>query len=109
MYDELKVAHEEKVWQEIVGAKDAQATLQTRIRELEPRQASQPAGKTARSQRARQLVIGLTLDSYKHDPKLSRSTLPQEIADDLAEHGIVLDVNTVRKWLKQAADLLPGE
>ncbi|MDA9487637.1 hypothetical protein [Bradyrhizobium sp. CCBAU 11361] len=40
------VAHEEKIWQEIVGAKDrAQATRQTRIRELELRQASQPAEK----------------------------------------------------------------
>jgi len=26
--------------------------------------------------------------------------VPQEIADDLAKHGIVLDVDTVRKWLK---------
>jgi len=35
--------------------------------------------------------------------------VPQEIADDLATHGMVLGVDTVRKWLKQAADLLPGE
>jgi len=46
LYGELNVAHEEKVWQEIVGAKDkVQATLQTRIRELELRQASRPAEK----------------------------------------------------------------
>ena len=54
-------------------------------------------------------MIGLALDSYKYDPKLSRSTVPQETADDLATHGMVLDVDTVRKWLKQAAALLPGE
>jgi hypothetical protein len=55
------------------------------------------------------IVIGLALDSYKYDPKLSRSTVPQETADDLATRGMVLDVDTVRKWLKQAAALLPGE
>jgi len=46
LYGELNVAHQEKVWQEIVRAKDkVQATLQTRIRELELRQASRPAEK----------------------------------------------------------------
>ncbi|MDA9487636.1 hypothetical protein XI08_00010 [Bradyrhizobium sp. CCBAU 11361] len=53
-------------------------------------------------------MIGLALDSYKHDPKLSCSPVPQEIADNLAKHGIVLDVDTVRKWLKQAAGRIVG-
>jgi hypothetical protein len=44
LHGELNVAHEEKVWQEIVGAKDkAQAGLPARILELEVQQASQPA------------------------------------------------------------------
>jgi hypothetical protein len=30
-------------------------------------------------------------DSYKYDPKLNRSRVPQEIADDLAKHSILLD------------------
>jgi hypothetical protein len=55
------------------------------------------------------IVIGMARDSYKYDPKLNRSSVPQEIADDLAKHSIFLDVDTVRKWLKQAAEFLPGE
>lgn len=55
------------------------------------------------------IVIGMARDSYKYDPKLNRSSVPQEMADDLAKHGIFLDVDTVRKWLKQAAEFLPGE
>lgn len=75
---ELNVAHEEKVWQETVGAKDkAQATLQTRIRELELRQASQPAEKPLGAKERDSLlkiVIGLALDSYKYDPKRPTTT-----------------------------------
>jgi hypothetical protein len=55
------------------------------------------------------MVIGMARDSYKYDPKLNRSNVPQEIANDLAKHEISLDVDTVRKWLKQAAEFLPGE
>jgi hypothetical protein len=55
------------------------------------------------------LVIGMARDSYNFDPKLSRSAVPQEIANDLAKYGISLDVDTVRKWLKQAAEFLPGK
>jgi len=36
------------------------------------------------------LVIGMARDSYNFDPKLSRSSVPQEIANDLAKHGIFL-------------------
>jgi hypothetical protein len=51
----------------------------------------------------------MALEGYKYDPKSSRSTISQEIADDLTKQGIPLDVDTVRKWLKQAAELLPAE
>jgi DNA anti-recombination protein RmuC len=55
------------------------------------------------------IIIGMARDSYKYDPKLNRSSVPQEIADDLAKHSIFLDVDTVRKWLKHAAEFLPGD
>jgi hypothetical protein len=55
------------------------------------------------------MVIGMARDSYKYDPKLNRSNVPQEIANDLAKHGISLDVDTIRKWLRQAAEFLPVE
>lgn len=55
------------------------------------------------------ILIGMALEGYKFGPKAGRSTVPKEIADDLAKQGIAMDVDTVRKWLKQAAELLPGE
>ncbi|RVU36698.1 hypothetical protein EOI86_16115 [Hwanghaeella grinnelliae] len=54
------------------------------------------------------LVIGMALAGYAYDPSAKRSGVPQEIADDLARKGIQLDVDTVRKWLKEAKDLAPG-
>lgn len=53
------------------------------------------------------LVIGMAVVGYGYDPKASRSEQPTEIASDLATSGVPLDVDTVRKWLKEAAELLP--
>jgi hypothetical protein len=54
------------------------------------------------------MIIGMARGGYAYDPKLSRSIVPQEIANDLAKHGISMDVDTVRKWLRQAAEFLLG-
>src|SRR5262245_50113135 len=53
------------------------------------------------------LVIGMAVSGYGYDVKASRSEQPSAIADDLAKIGLPLDVDTVRKWLKEAAELLP--
>jgi hypothetical protein len=53
------------------------------------------------------LIIGMAVAGYKYDPKAGRSDKITEIANDLAELGISLDVDTVRKWLREAAELLP--
>jgi hypothetical protein len=37
----------------------------------------------------------------------ARSETPGEITDNLARAGIPLDIDTVRKWLREAAVLLP--
>lgn len=50
------------------------------------------------------LVIGMAIKGYRHDPAALRSTASKEIADDLAELGITITDDTVRKYLKQAAD-----
>jgi len=55
------------------------------------------------------LVIGMAVKGYGHDPEASKSTAPKEIADDLAGLGITITDDTVRKYLKQAADaVLPA-
>ena len=53
------------------------------------------------------LVIGMAVGGYRYDATALRSECPTEIANDLASAGVPLDVDTVRKWLKEAADLLP--
>ena len=50
------------------------------------------------------LVMGMAIACYKFDPKASRSTASSAIVSDLETVGIALDVDTVRKWLKAAAD-----
>ena len=55
------------------------------------------------------LIIGMAMGGYGYDPKASRSAAAREIADDLHRVGLSLEPDTVRKWLKEAAELLPGE
>lgn len=53
------------------------------------------------------LVIGMAVEGYKYDPKQSRNGSITDIASDLESLGISLDQDTVRKWLKEASQLLP--
>ncbi len=55
------------------------------------------------------LAIGMAVVGYGHDPNAKRSSAVSEIADDLAGRGVALDADTVRKWLKEGAEYLPGE
>ncbi len=48
------------------------------------------------------LVIGMAIKGYKYQPDATRGTVPAEIASDLAELGIPVTDDTVRKWLKEA-------
>ena len=50
------------------------------------------------------LVIGMAIKGYSHDPASLKSRATKEIADDLASLEIDLDPDTVRKYLKQAAE-----
>ena len=53
------------------------------------------------------LVIGMAVKGYVYDPKAARSDSVAEIVKDLALVGVPLDDDTVRKWLREAAELLP--
>ncbi len=54
------------------------------------------------------LVIGMTIRGYSYDPKALKSPTATEIATDLTELGIGLDADTVRKYLREGAEFLPG-
>ena len=53
------------------------------------------------------LVIGMAVGGYRYDATVLRNKDHADIASDLARSGVSLDVDTIRKWLKEAAGLLP--
>ena len=55
------------------------------------------------------MVIGMAIKGYRYNPDDKRSDVPQEIANDLHVCGVPLDVDTVRKWLHESAQLLEGQ
>ena len=56
------------------------------------------------------LVIGMAVKGYSYEPAAKKSPTPKEIADDLADLGISIDPDTVRKYLKESANtVLPAK
>jgi hypothetical protein len=120
LYDELKTTHanREASWTALDEAKDRTivskdrvvAALEERLRKLEAQQTTQPPEKQLGARERESLlkvVIGMAVGGYSYDPKAGRSDRPTEIAGDLERAGVPLDVDTVRKWLREAAELLP--
>lgn len=98
-------------WLEITNDKKGKiAALEAEIAAL---QSQQPVTEDGKRIGARErdsllkLVIGMAVAAYAYDPKAARSDRPPEIAGDLERAGVPLDVDTVRKWLREAAELLP--
>ena len=58
---------------------------------------------TRERQTAHKLILGMALGGYGYDPKAERSGIVTEIVNDLAQRGISVTDDTVRKWLKEAA------
>jgi hypothetical protein len=107
---QMKQEHSE--WLRIADEKKALiAVLQARIAELEQSQSNQLDAEPEIGARSRdsllKLIIGMAVAAYAYDPKAGRSDRPTEIAGDLERAGVPLDVDTVRKWLREAAELLP--
>jgi hypothetical protein len=55
------------------------------------------------------LVIGMAVKGYGYDYKASKSKTPKEIESDLNLLGLNLSDDTIRKYLKEAAALLPDQ
>jgi len=62
-----------------------------------------PELRTRERQTAHKLILGMALGGYGYDPKAERSGIVTEIVNDLAQRGISVTDDTVRKWLKEAA------
>jgi hypothetical protein len=104
MYDELleKNNNNVQIANDIISNKDAE------IAGLVAQAPLKKALGTREKDTLLKLVIVMAVAGYGYDPKAKRSPIPQQIADDLAERGMPMDVDTVRKWLKEAAELLPS-
>lgn len=55
------------------------------------------------------LVIGMAVAGYRFEPSEMRSAATKEISDDLERLGIPLNRDTILKWLREGAELLPSE
>jgi hypothetical protein len=51
----------------------------------------------------------MAVEGYKFKPSANRSEVIPEITADLERAGVSLDADTVRKWIREGAALLPPE
>lgn len=75
-------------------------------RELEAVPKGKPLGQRE-GDTLRKLVIGLAMVAYAYDPRAARSEVSAEIVSDLQQRGLTVSDDTVRKHLKESAELLP--
>lgn len=54
------------------------------------------------------LIIGMAAAYHGYDPQAPRSGTASEIRSELARVGIELSDDTIRSWLREAAEFLPG-
>jgi hypothetical protein len=119
LYDDLLASRDEnhKKWMEICNGQTALIEeLKRRIDDLEncpatTGDAATTAPEKSLSTRERdsllKLVIGMAVKGYRYDPAQKRSDIIPDIVGDLQLTGVPLDADTVRKWLREAAELLP--
>ena len=55
------------------------------------------------------LVIGMAIGGYKWDHSQARITATADIRNDVLAQGLSIDDGTVLKFLRLAAELLPGQ
>lgn len=98
--------------QQNIAAKDGLVKNQaTQIVQLTGQLAAQSEKplKTRERETALKMILAMAIEGYGYDPKASKSGTATEIADDLAKLGLNLDADTIRKWLKEAIELLPPQ
>jgi hypothetical protein len=55
------------------------------------------------------LIVAMAMDSYGYSPKQARSPIPQEIESIAAKLGLEISHDTIRKYLRMGASLLPKD
>ncbi len=97
--------------QQVQTDKEIKKDLQERITELEGTLDAAPKPDLGLHGKEREsvlrLIIGMAVVGYGYDPTATRSKVVTEITSDLMGAGVELTDDTVRKWSKEAAELLP--
>ena len=91
------------------AASNERDALKRELEELRSTQEKKQDLSTRERSTVKRLIIGMAIRGYKYDPKADRNLATKEIADDLELLGISLDVDTVRKWLKESTEELPSD
>lgn len=93
--------------QDTIKAKDKEIT---RLRDLLSKQPA-PAKELSARERTTclKIIIGMAIGGYAHDHMAARSDTAQEITTDVVKAGLSISDDTVRKWLKEGAELLDQE
>lgn len=55
------------------------------------------------------LAIGMAVRGYSYVPTANKNAAVKEIADDLQFVGLIMDEDTVRKYLQEGKQLIPGD
>lgn len=92
------------------AAETAARDAALRIDELEAELARGAIGESS-STRERdsllKLFVGMAVEQYGFDPKAIRSPVAMQIASDVARAGLSITDDTIRKYLREGAELLP--
>jgi hypothetical protein len=106
-YDELLSKH--VTTNSSLGRELADATL--KIQALQAEQRASNVKTTGTHPRVKdtllKMIIGMAVDCYGYDPKQARSPFPRELSDILMTRGLNVSDDTIRSYLKEAAQLLP--
>lgn len=89
---------------------DKIAELQAQVDQLKKEPKAAPKEKSLGQREGdtlRKLVIGLAMVAYAYDPRAARSEVAAEIVRDLELRGLAISDDTVRKHLRESAELLP--
>lgn len=69
-----------------------------------------PTGPTMLNRQEREtllkLIAGMACEQYNYDPSKERSEATSRILEDIELVGLTMDAKTIRKWLKEASELV---
>ena len=68
----------------------------------------QKGGLTKQKENLQKIVIVMAKDAYGFDPDAASSPIPTELQGLMGEHGVAMDVGTIRNHLRDAKQLLPA-